>query len=163
MMFPNFFLSQFIMNVKDRILAVFACLLWSTAFVGVKYTLGYMSPLTLAGVRFILAGVLLLPLCGGLPALGDVWGKHRTTLLLASLFNTILLYSIFYLSLTVVRGAQAAILVGSSPLIAAVVAHFVMPNDRMTRRKAISILLGISGIVLLTLSSKTWEPIGAKE
>lgn len=151
------------MTIRDRLLAVFACLLWSTAFVGVKYTLGYMSPLVLAGIRFILAGILLIPLSGGLPALRELWGKHRATLFFASLLNTVLLYSIFYLSLTIVRGAQAAILVGSSPLIAAIVAHFVMPNDRMTRRKVISIILGISGIVLLTLSSKPWDPIGAKE
>ena len=151
------------MSTKDRILAIFACLLWSTAFVGVKYTLGYMSPLTLAGVRFILAGVLLLPLCGGVSALRGVWSKHRSTLFLAALFNTVILYTVFYLSLKVVRGAQAAIMVGSSPLVAAVVAHFVMPNDRMTRRKAISIILGISGIAILTLSSKPWEPVGAKE
>ena len=151
------------MSTKDRILAIFACLLWSTAFVGVKYTLGYMSPLTLAGIRFILAGILLLPLCGGMSALRELWSNHRSTLFLAALFNTVILYTVFYLSLKSVRGAQAAIMVGSSPLVAAVVSHFVMPNDRITRRKVVSIMLGISGIVLLTLSSKPWEPIGAKE
>lgn len=151
------------MNVKDRILAVTACLLWSTAFVSVKYTLGYMSPLTLAGIRFMLAGLLLLPLCGGIKALRAVWGEHRSTLLLASLLNTILLYAIFYTSLKFVRGAQAAIMIGASPMVTSVVAHFVMKNDRMTRRKVISLFLGLGGIVLLTISSKPWVPVGAKE
>ena len=151
------------MNIKDRILAVTACLLWSTAFVAVKYTLGYMSPLTLAGIRFMLAGLLLLPLCGGVKALRAVWVEHRSTLLLASLLNTVLLYAIFYTSLKFVRGAQAAIMIGASPMVTSVVAHFVMKNDRMTRRKVVSLFLGLAGIVLLTISSKPWVPVGAKE
>ncbi len=151
------------MNIKDCILAIIACLLWSTAFVAVKYTLGYMSPLTLAGIRFMLAGLLLLPLCGGVKALRAVWVEHRSTLLLASLLNTVLLYAIFYTSLKFVRGAQAAIMIGASPMVTSVVAHFVMKNDRMTRRKVVSLFLGLAGIVLLTISSKPWVPVGAKE
>jgi len=52
-------------NVKIRILAVTACLLWSTAFAGVKIGLEYASPFFLAGSRFMLAGLLLVPLSGG--------------------------------------------------------------------------------------------------
>ena len=151
------------MTFRDRILAIIACLLWSTAFVGVKFTLDYMSPLNLAGLRFILAGILLLPLSGGVSSLYAVIKKHPATLLLTSLFNTVLLYSIFFISLKFVRGAQAAILIGASPLVTALVAHFMMENDKMTRKKAISIGLGITGIILLTLSSKPWSPIGIKE
>jgi drug/metabolite transporter (DMT)-like permease len=150
-------------TIRDRGLAIAACLLWASAFVGVKSALQHMPPLTLAGIRFILAGILLLPLAGGLRPLSDCIRKHTTTLLLTSLFNTVLLYSIFFISLSIVRGAQAAILIGASPLITAIVAHFMMDNDHMTRRKTVSIMMGIAGIVLLTISSKPWDPVGIKE
>jgi drug/metabolite transporter (DMT)-like permease len=151
------------MTARDRSLAIIACLLWSTGFVGVKAGLDYMPPLTLAGMRFVLAGLLLLPWCGGVPTLRTAWTQHRSTVIAASLLNTVGLYAIFFMALQVVRGAQAAIMIGASPLVAAVVAHFVMPNDRMTRRKSVSILLGVSGIVLLAVAGKPWEPVGALE
>ena len=151
------------MTARDRILAIIACLLWSTAFVGVKYTLQFMPPLTLAGIRFMLAGILLLPLCGGRSTLTELYRRHPPTLLLAAFFNTVLLYSIFFISLTFVRGAQAAILIGASPLITALTAHFLMKDDRMTRRKTVSIALGLAGIILLTVSGKPWTRIGIRE
>jgi drug/metabolite transporter (DMT)-like permease len=151
------------MTPRDRTLAITACLLWASAFAGVKFTLQYMPPLTLAGIRFIIAGILLLPFTGGLPALKVCIAGHRTTLLLTSFFNTILLYAIFFISLNFVRGAQAAILIGASPLTTALVAHFMMDDDRMTRKKSISIALGIAGIILLVGASKPWKPVGLKE
>ena len=151
------------MSWRDSIFAIIACLLWSTAFVGVKVGLEYMPPLTLAGVRFIVAGAMLLPFCGGFVALRSVLVLHRRTLVAASLFNTVFLYALFFIALQFVRGAQAAILIGASPLVSATVAHFLMDNDRMTRRKIISILFGLSGVVLLAIAGKPWEPVGARE
>jgi len=42
-------------------LAILACLLWSTAFVGIKIGLQHTTPLQFAGLRFFLSGILLLP------------------------------------------------------------------------------------------------------
>ncbi|RLC04336.1 MAG: hypothetical protein DRI57_28370 [Deltaproteobacteria bacterium] len=151
------------MSLRDSGYAIIACLLWSTAFVGVKAGLEYMSPLTLAGVRFLLAGVILLPFGGGISALGRVFVLHRRTLVAASLLNTVGLYALFFFAIQFVRGAQAAILIGASPLISATVAHFVIDDDRMTRSKIISILFGLSGVVLLAVAGKPWEPVGARE
>jgi drug/metabolite transporter (DMT)-like permease len=151
------------MNTRDRLLAIVACLLWSTAFAAVKVALAYMSPLNLAGIRFILAGLMLLPWAGGLASLGHAWGRHRRTVLLAALFNTVGLYAVFFLAMQYVRGAQAAIMIGSSPLVYAVVAHVVMDNDRLTRRTLTSIGFAIAGVVMLALAGKPWEPMGARE
>ena len=51
--------------------AIGACLLWGSAFAGVKFGLRYMPPLTFAGMRFILAGLMLLPLCGPMSSFRD--------------------------------------------------------------------------------------------
>ena len=40
-------------------LAIVACWLWSTAFVGVKIGLEYQSPFQFAGIRFFISGVLI--------------------------------------------------------------------------------------------------------
>ncbi|OVE74403.1 hypothetical protein BVX94_00430, partial [bacterium B17] len=79
-------------KISDTILAITACLLWSTAFVGVKIVLQYMSPLVFAGIRFLLAAVLILPFCGGIGVLKKTLTKDTKTFLLIGLFQTFFLY-----------------------------------------------------------------------
>lgn len=148
---------------KNTVLAITACLLWSTAFVGVKVALGYISPLVLGGMRFMLAGLLLLPLCGGMANLSGIVRNHTGTVLKVSLLQTFLLYGSFFIAMQYVRGAPASIIIGSSPLVSALVAHVMMKDDKMTRQNSMAIILGIIGIVIIVLSSKPWDPVGVIE
>ena len=49
-------------NIQYIFWAVSACMLWGTAFVGGKIGFLYMGPLRLSGLRFIIAGLMLVPL-----------------------------------------------------------------------------------------------------
>ena len=49
-------------RLNTSLLAITSCLLWSTAFAGVKAGLEYTTPLHFAGTRFFIAGVLVFPL-----------------------------------------------------------------------------------------------------
>jgi drug/metabolite transporter (DMT)-like permease len=40
---------------------IIACLLWSTAYAGIKIGLQYDTPFHFAGVRFIISGLMILP------------------------------------------------------------------------------------------------------
>lgn len=143
--------------------ACFACLLWSTAFVGGKEALNYVPPLTLAGLRFMLAGLILMPFCGDPRNLWQTLRTHPGYIARVSLFQTVILYAVFFWGLNLARGAQSAIVIGSSPLIAAWMAHMVMPDDRMTARKAFGITTGMAGIVLISVAAKPWGPGGLAE
>ncbi len=145
-------------------LAILACLLWSTAFVGVKIGLRYSDPFSFAGTRFMLAGLILIPF----------WWKRRPTfrvirenikvIFLVSFFQTFIVYGLFYLGMTMVSGALAAIMIGASPLTAAVVAHLSMANDVMTRPKTISLCIGMAGVIILSVSRLPWvSPTGLAE
>lgn len=145
-------------------MAIFACLLWSTAFVGVKIGLRYSDPFSFAGIRFMLAGLLLIPFWWKRrPNFAEIQANIRT-ILLVSFFQTFFMYGLFYLAMTMVSGAIAAILIGSSPLTAAVVAHYSRDDDNMTLPKSISLLLGMAGIVILSISRHPWaSPEGLRE
>jgi drug/metabolite transporter (DMT)-like permease len=41
--------------------AIIACLLWSTAYAGIKIGLQYDTPFHFAGVRFLISGLIILP------------------------------------------------------------------------------------------------------
>ncbi|MBN2417306.1 DMT family transporter [bacterium] len=143
--------------------AVFACLLWSTAFAGVKIGLRYMSPLLFAGLRFMISGLLLLPFSGRPAAVFRSLKAHWRIVLAVSFFQTLLLYLLFYTAMTRVSGALAAIVIGASPLISALTAHLLMPGDRMTMGKTASIIGGISGVVIISISRQPWSSAGLGE
>jgi drug/metabolite transporter (DMT)-like permease len=132
-------------------LAILACLLWSTAFATVKIGLMYCSPMLFAGIRFILAGILLLPLCGELNNYFRTVRSGIKSILLISLFQTFLLYSLFFWGMSLVPGSTGAIVVGSAPLITAIAAHIILKDDKLSFRKAIYIFAGILGVILISI------------
>ncbi len=144
-------------------LAILATWLWSTAFAVVKIGLQYQSPLQFAGLRFMIAGFLVFVLFGK-------WGlfffevkKHIRFVILIALMQVVLQYSFFYLGINLIPSALGAMLVGSSPLFIAMVAHLTMSTDRLTPLKIISILIGVSGIILITIGRQKVELRGDYE
>ena len=133
-------------------LAIIACLLWSSAFAVIKIGLRYTSPLQFAGIRFMISGLMVLPLAGPLTnALRTIRSNLRLILLIAFL-QTFVQYALLYSGLNLIPGALGAILIGSGPLFIALTAHFLMPDDRLTLPKLGIIFLGIVGIALVSLS-----------
>ena len=144
--------------------AVCACLLWSTAFVGVKTGLRYSDPFSFAGIRFILAGLLLVPFWWRRRPDWQRFSANTRIILLVSFFQTFLVYGLFYLGMTMVPGAIGAILIGASPLTAAVIAHYLGKNDNMTGRRGMALLLGMAGVIVLGVNSRPWvSPAGLRE
>lgn len=150
-------------SLRYSLMAILACLLWSSAFVAGKHALEYQQPLNLAGTRFLLAGLLQIPLCGSLLAPFRMLKTDFKTVLWVSLFHTVYLYATFFIGLSWVRGAEGAIMIGVGPLTSALVAHLLMKDDKMQKRTLISILLGMSGVAFISLASNPWSPGGLKE
>ncbi len=139
-------------RVPTAVLAVAACLLWSTAFAGVKTGLNWAPPFRFAGLRFILAGLLLVPLAGGPRRYIREILKAPGLVAVVALFQTFGLYSLFFLSVNAVPASVAAVVNGMFPLWNALVAHFLLPGDRLDRRMILSLLIGAAGIAVLGFS-----------
>ncbi|OPL14091.1 MAG: hypothetical protein AVO34_06235 [Firmicutes bacterium ML8_F2] len=138
------------------LLAVAACLLWSTAFVGVKVGLQYAGPFAFAGQRFMLSGLLLLPFWWSRRPSCSIVCSHGGMILRIALFQTFILYGLFYFGMTLIPGALAAMVIGASPLVTAVMAHYCMKGDRLSPLKGGSLLLGLGGVAVLSLSRQPW-------
>ncbi|WP_346859469.1 DMT family transporter [uncultured Draconibacterium sp.] len=144
-------------------LAIVACWLWSTAFVGVKIGLENHTPLQFAGVRFFISGILIF-LYFGKPKqyLAELKANIRFILLL-SVVQIFAQYALFYSGINLVPSSLAAMIIGSQPLFIAVVAHFSFHNDKMTPLKTASILIGVVGIAIITLGRSKVEMKGELE
>jgi drug/metabolite transporter (DMT)-like permease len=139
-------------RINISALAITSCLLWSTAFAGVKIGLQYATPLQFAGTRFFIAGLLVFPLAYKInPRYFRIVRNNLKMILLFAFLQTFLQYTMFYTGINMIPGAVAAIVIGSQPFFIALVAHFMMPGDRMTLVKTLVILFGIMGVVLVCL------------
>ncbi len=139
-----------ILRTSTSIPAIFACLLWASAFVGIKIGLHYTTPLNFAGVRFIIAGFLILPFTGGLKHYMSSIRKNWKIVILITLLTTFLQYAFFYHGIDLVPASLAAIIIGAQPLFIAFVAHFLMPGDSMNWKKLLIYILGFTGIILVS-------------
>jgi drug/metabolite transporter (DMT)-like permease len=138
-------------------LAILACWLWSTAFANVKIGLQYNSPLQFAGIRFIISGILLFIYFGKPMVIYREFRIYWKFILLLSLMQFSGQYAFFYMGMKYVPGALGAMIIGSSPLFIAIVAHFWMLNDKMTTIKTGSIIIGIIGIAIITIGRSKVE------
>jgi drug/metabolite transporter (DMT)-like permease len=137
--------------------AIIACLLWSTAYAGIKIGLQYDTPFHFAGARFIISGLMILPFTEK-PALfirmvRENWKVVAWVTTLQFLVN----YSLFYQGLTLVPGALGAVIVGSQPLVTAVVASIMHDEDKLSRKKIITIIFGISGVILISAGRQAFK------
>jgi len=139
-------------NLKISLKAIFACLLWSTAFVGLKIGLKYSPPYFFAGIRFMISGFMILPFCGSPRKIFKKIKKDPWIIIKVSFFQTFLLYALFYQAMSYVSGAQAAITIGASPLFAALIAHLLLKHDSLNFKRLVILLLGFSGIIIIVLS-----------
>ena len=147
------------MNSKGNTIfwAIIACLLWSTAYAGIKLGLQYDTPLHFAGIRFMISGLMILPftvkLSEYLRMIREYWKVTLTVMVLQTLVN----YTLFYLGLDLVPGALGAVIVGSQPLVTAVVAAMMHEEEKLTKNKIITIIFGISGVILISAGRQAFR------
>ncbi len=137
--------------------AVVACLLWSTAYAGIKIGLEYDTPLHFAGVRFTLAGLMILPFTVKPVAFITMIRQNWKIVLWITVFQTVINYSLFYLGMDMVPGALGAVIVGSQPLVTAVVAALMHEGDKLTGRKIITIIFGITGVIMISAGRQAFK------
>ncbi|MFI3281061.1 MAG: DMT family transporter [Rikenellaceae bacterium] len=137
------------------LLALVATTLWGSAFAGAKIGFEYMPPMMLSGVRFSLAGVMLIPM---IFITRIDWrsqaAAHWRFMLFFGFIQSFLQYGIFYMGLNLVPGAVSAIIVGSGPLFVAVMAHLTLKDDRLNGRKIFAVMLGLAGVISISLTGE---------
>ena len=78
-------------------------------------------------------------------------------------FQTLLLYALFYTGISMVPAATTAIIIGASPLFASLTAHVLMHDDRFTLKNLGSILLGMTGVVIIAATRENFSWSEGKE
>lgn len=140
--------------------AIFCCVLWGSAFPCVKLGYGFFnvntahvpSLILFAGIRFSLAGILVIVFCSLLqkkflyPKPKNIW-----RILLLSLFQTAAQYTFFYIGLANTAGVKASVLNGLGVFFTIIAACFIFRTEKFNIIKLIGCLLGFGGVILINL------------
>lgn len=137
--------------------AIIACLLWSTAYAGIKIGLQYDTPFHFAGVRFIISGLVILPFTVRPAMYLQQVREHWRVIAWVTFLQFLINYSLFYQGLNLVPGALGAVVYGAQPLIIAVVAAILNKDDKLTRKKIITIIFGISGVIFISIGRQAFK------
>lgn len=151
--------NNFSLNSKGNTIfwAIIACLLWSTAYASIKIGLKYDTPFHFAGIRFIVAGLMILPFTVKPAVYIKMVIENWKVVAWVAFLQTFVNYSLFYHGLTLVPGALGAVIVGSQPLVTAVVAAIMHGDDKLNKKKIYTIIFGISGVVLISVGRQAFK------
>ena len=148
------------------LLACVCCILWGSAIPVIKTGYRLMevdaadtaSQIVFAGVRFTLAGLLVLIFASIREK--KVLIPDRTILKYAGpvwLAQTVGQYFFFYIGVAHTSGVKGGIITGLGNFIAILMACLIVRNERMTGRKMAGCVLGFAGVVVINLMGKSLD------
>jgi len=124
-----------------------------------RYVIGATDPVTLAGMRFGLGFLLLVPIA---LALRSRWPRREDWLgvaLLGILFFAVF-FGLFNLALKYTSAARGALGVSTLPLMTMLVAS-ALRVERLTKRKSAGVLIAIAGVAVALVAGLGDAPQGA--
>ena len=125
------------------------CLIWGSTWLFIKLGLADLPPVGFAGAMFVIASAVLWgivairkpPLPKGIRA----WAFLAMTGFLAFSLN----YGLLFWGEARTSSGLAAVLQATIPAFGLVVAHLLLPKDRMTLPKVLGVALGIAGVAVI--------------
>lgn len=148
------------------LLACVCCILWGSAIPVIKTGYRLMevdaadtaSQIVFAGVRFTLAGLLVLIFASIREK--KVLIPDQTILKYAvpvCMAQTVGQYFFFYIGVAHTSGVKGGIITGLGNFIAILMACLIVRNERMTGRKMAGCVLGFAGVVVINLMGKSLD------
>jgi len=136
---------------RHKTLFALLCLavIWSTSFSLMNLAVQSIPPATVTAGRMVLGAAILwavLALRGvALPRDRSAWIGMGGV----GLFGNALPFFLITWGQQHIDSGVAAILIAAMPLVTAVLAHWTLADERITPRRAVGVLLGFAGIVVL--------------
>lgn len=135
--------------MKARIVWLILCGIWGSTWLFIKLGLADLPPLTFAGLRFVLASLILSAM---ILARGVRWPRSRHDWLLIAIVGFLqftLNYGLVFWGEQHISSGLAAVLQSTFPAFGLVIAHLYLPYEQMTLTKVISVLMGVLGVAII--------------
>jgi len=147
-----------LISTPESIVAAFVLLatLWGTSFVAIEAGLHYFPPLLFAGVRYVIAGVIVLGIAAVMSGRTVPRGRDEWLgVAVAGAFVIAAYHGLLYVAELHITGGVAAVVVSLSPVLTATFAALILPNERLGPLEIGGFALGVLGVVVIA------DPMGA--
>ena len=127
---------------------LFLCAVWGSTWLVIKIGLQYLPPLRFAGFRMAAACLLLAPFAF---RRGTIRPNSRELgfIALAGFLQIGVSYAFVFVAEQWIESGLTALLFGTFPIWVGLFAHFMLPNEPLTRRTVGAALLGLAGVALI--------------
>lgn len=146
--------------VTDLLIALL-CLIWGSTWIVIRQGLVDLPPFTSAGVRFVLAAIVMT-------AVVALWGGReggkrpaRWLTLVVGLTNFGASYAIVYWSEMRLPSGLVSVLWSVSPMLMAVSGHLFLPGETLRARQWLGFVVGFAGVALLFATDLTTHGEGS--
>lgn len=148
------------------LLAGFCCLLWGSAYPAIKegYSLFAIgshdvpAQMIFAGLRFTLAGLILLIAAAVLGWKLMLPGKEWLPVSILGLTQTALQYVFFYIGMAFASGAKSSIMNATGTFFSVILAHCIYQNDRLSKRRTVGCAVGFAGVTAANYGPSIFQP-----
>ena len=137
------------MTLQDWALLFLLSILWGGSFFFVAVAVGELPPLTVVVLRTGIAALTLIMILRlqreAFPFAKGAIGAF----FIMGFLNNLAPFSLLFWAQTMIPSGLASILNATTPIFSIMVAHFLLVDERMAANKAIGILFGFLGVVVL--------------
>ena len=136
-------------RLLDYLLLILLALIWASAFFNIKIATYSYGPTTIALLRVFFGAIPVILLCIfkkiKIEALSKDWYWFATI----GLINLVIPFFLIAYGVKTVQSNLAAILMSTTPLSSAILAHFFTKTEKINFTKIIGVIVGFAGIVIL--------------
>ncbi len=134
-------------------------ILFGSTLVASRFSVAQFHPLTYIGLRLSLAGachglIYLLAKGRQIPKGVQLW-RHAAVL---GIFATAIPMTALVSSLQFQSSGVTSVLITTGPALTVLMAHFLLPDEALTRRKSLGVLLALSGAIFLAVRGESGLP-----
>ncbi|WP_050032597.1 DMT family transporter [Halorubrum halophilum] len=141
-----------LISTPESIVAAFVLLavLWGTSFVAIEAGLHYFPPLLFAGVRYAVAGAIVLGVAVVMSGRTVPRGRDEWLgVAVAGVFVIAAYHGLLYVAELHISGGVAAVVVSLAPVLTATLAALLLPNERLGPFEIGGFALGILGVIVI--------------
>jgi len=149
-------------NRKALLAYLAVCFFWGSTYLAIRIGVQDTPPLLFAGIRFIIAGTLMLTFCR---LKGYALPKEKTDIINMSIVGLLMLLGgnglVVYAEQWVSSGI-ASLIIATVPLFMAIIEFFFLKNIRMDMKSIGGLLLGFGGVAYLMIGDSATQVIDLK-
>ncbi len=147
------------MNIKALPYVTLLGFFFGSSMVASRFGVSQFEPTTYVGIRMILSSLMALAvyrIATGrrLPRDRELWKRAG----MLGVFGTAVPMTCIIISLQYLSSGLSSLLLSVSPAITIILAHFILPDELLSRRKVYGVGLALGGALLLALSGENGLP-----